>query len=141
MRLTREQTLMEIAQITAKRGTCNRLQVGAVISRDGRIISQGYNGPPSGLPHCNHRPDDPTPCDRAVHAEMNAIAFAARHGVATDNAQLTVTHMPCINCAKAIINAGIIEVVFLEPYRDHSGVELLAAATVRCRMLSNGRTS
>lgn len=94
------------------------------------MLSTGYNGPPSGLPHCQH--ENGTPCDDAVHAEANAIAFAARHGVAVEHATMYVTNSPCTGCAKLIINAGLSEVFYLEPYRDPSGIILLTRANVRC---------
>lgn len=129
--------LMEIAEVVANRGTCNRLHVGAVISRDGRILSMGYNGQAAGLPHCEHGPGE-DPCVRAVHAEANSLAFAARHGTAVDQTDMHVTHSPCINCAKLIINSGIVNVYFRVPFRDTSGVELLGVAGVRCVKFNGG---
>lgn len=130
MRPTRNDMLMEMAHATAKRSTCNRLNVGAVISRAGRVLSTGYNGPVAGLDHCNHRSNG-QPCERAVHAETNAIAFAARHGVAIEGAILHVTHMPCLGCARLIVNSGLVTVVYQVPYRDLSGIELLSEAGIR----------
>lgn len=69
-------------------------------------------------------------CRTAVHAELNALMFAARFGLATEGAELHTTHQPCLNCAMAIVNAGIFRVVFEHPYRDNSGLELLKAAGV-----------
>lgn len=153
--------LMDMARVTAQRGTCDRLQVGAVVSIRGRIISTGYNGVASGLPHCDHSNDIPlqvtydhpvqiddirwditpghimeTPrdsqfsvgCTRAVHAEQNAVASAARYGSALDGADLHCTHAPCVSCANSIINAGIVRVIYDIPYRIVDGVELLAQA-------------
>lgn len=124
MRVSRDSALMSMAQIIALRSTCNRLGVGAIIARDGRVISSGYNGNAVGMPHCNHKGGDP--CDTAVHAECNAIVFAARHGMSTEGAELFTTHEPCLNCAKIILNSGITRVVFKEAYRDHSGFRLLS---------------
>lgn len=124
MRTHRNEMLMEMAEVVAKRGTCDRLQVGAVIARDGRVISSGYNGNIIGQDHCHHEPDGPG-CTEAVHAEANAILFAARYGVSTEGAQLYTTHQPCLNCAKMIINAGIANVFYSHPYRDISGLNLL----------------
>ena len=104
-RPTRDETTMYVAQAIAERGTCCRLRVGAVICRDGRILATGYNGAPAGMPHCEHEKGDDTPCEVTVHAEANAIAFAARHGVRTEGAELHTTHSPCLTCAKLIINA------------------------------------
>jgi dCMP deaminase len=132
------------------------MHVGAIIAHEGRTIATGYNGAPVGMPHCEHRcdcyPDNITrgwrslgpdgvahepnctsrqPCRRAVHAEANAIAFAARYGMATAGATLVVTMQPCLPCAQLVVNAGIVRVVFTTGYRDNAGRELLAAAGVQ----------
>lgn len=132
-RITRDQILMEIANVVAKRGTCLRATVGAVIARDARIISTGYAGAPAGLPECttvgcdigNHKG-----CTRTVHAEINAIAFAARHGIATEGSTLFSVLAPCYDCSKAIINAGIVRVVYGFDYRDVRGLNLLLQANL-----------
>lgn len=129
MRPTRHQTLLTVAAVIAQRSTCNRLNVGAVVAREGRILTTGYNGPPSGIDHCQHEEFE-TQCNLAVHAEMNAIAFAARYGMATQGAELFVTHAPCHNCAKLIINAGIVRVYYTMEYRLTHGVDLLEDANV-----------
>lgn len=134
----RDETLMAVAKVYALRSTCNRLHVGAVLAMSGRIISTGYNGPPSNLNHCDHQRDDPTPCSEAVHAEANAIAFAARHGLRTEHSTLYVTNQPCLGCAKLIINAGIRRVVYQYEYRDKSGVRLLFEANINCHPLEEG---
>lgn len=163
--------LMEVAQVVAKRGTCSRLQVGAIVSRDGRIIATGYNGAPSGLPHCDHSqqvplgyalPDprdtlkirsaagqvlwvDPesgnkvsSGCEIAEHAERNAIAFAARYGLALEGGDLHVTHSPCLACSRTIINAGIKRVYFTTPYRLTDGVDMLRTAGLEVVDMSPG---
>lgn len=129
----------------SERSTCTRAQVGCVISRDSRSLSTGYNGAPSGMAHCDHScncleelmdsPRDHSekcrsqqPCTNVVHAEANALAFAARYGVATNGAEIHTTRVPCMTCAGSIINAGIIRVVWLEKHRDMSGWERLAQA-------------
>lgn len=149
-RPTRDETLMRQAQIVAERSTCDRAHVGVVIAHNGRVVSQGYNGAPAGMPHCDHTcpctkgfewsqlDGDPTilhtfgcpmkPCTLAVHGEANAIAFAARYGVATDGAVLFTTLAPCPTCAQLIINAGIVRVVFAKPYRFDLGINLLMDA-------------
>jgi dCMP deaminase len=128
----RDARLMEIALLFSRHGTCMRLQTGAVIARSGRILSSGYNGAPAGLPHCEHTNpssvESRDACRVAVHAELNAIAFAARQGVATEFAEIVCTHMPCVACAQAIINAGIERVVYANPYRDTSGISMLMSA-------------
>src|SRR4030095_11781168 len=129
-RPTRETTLLEIAYTMSLRSTCSRAHVGAVIAKDGRILSTGYNGAPAGLPHCDHFCDCSLAgfdghhnddcnymrgCTTAVHAETNAIAFAARHGVGLEGAEMFTTHMPCVPCAQLIINAGLIRVFYNQP--------------------------
>lgn len=151
MKPSRDNTLMGVARLWSEHSTCSRLPVGAVISRDGRSFSTGYNGAPAGMPHCDHREctcrypdhllgDDPKcpkhgPCRTAVHAELNALMFAARFGLATEGAELHTTHQPCLNCAMAIVNGGIIRVVFEFPYRDNGGLDLLTAAGVTAERL------
>lgn len=127
-RPTRDKLLMSTARVWAARGTCSRAKVGVVISRDGRILVQGYNGTPKGLPHCSHVGDEP--CTLAVHAEANAIAYAAKLGVALDGSELHSTRVPCTNCAMLIINAGITRVMYRENHRDMGGLILLRDAFV-----------
>lgn len=129
-----ERTLLDMAVVAATRSTCARLHVGAVLARDGRVLSTGYNGAPAGRPHCAHRDD--RPCRTAVHAETNAVAFAARHGVTVEGATLYLTHSPCLGCAGLLINSGVAEVVYLEPYRSDDGIRELTAAGVTVRRYS-----
>lgn len=148
----RDWVLMKSAQTWAARSTCTRAQVGAVISREGRILSSGYNGSPAGMDHCNHdcicmpvtEPglglpprwvedrlcEAHDPCSIAVHAEVNAIIHAAKYGVGVQGAELHTTRMPCLQCAGAIINSGIKKVVWFEPHRDDTGLRLLDHAEV-----------
>lgn len=128
MRIDRHEMMMRMAEVVAMRGTCERLQVGAVIARDGRSISTGYNGNVANVAHCKH--DDDRPCSSAMHAEANAIAYAARNGVATSDAHLYTTHMPCFDCSRLIINAGIKRVFFVVPYRKQDGLDLLMNAGI-----------
>lgn len=129
-RITRDQALLLTTEIWAARGTCHRLQVGCIIERGGRILIQGYNGAPPGMPHCPEREHTSEEC-LAVHAEQNAIAWAARTGVSLENSTLYVTHMPCLACARSIITAGVTSVSYLYEYRDPSGVELLKEAGLK----------
>lgn len=149
-RPTRDETLMTQAQIIAERSTCSRASVGVVIAQDARVVSQGYNGAPAGMPHCDHTCDCGFPgeggllfegkhlsncaktsaCTAAVHAEANAIAFAAKHGVATGGAHLFTTLAPCLPCSQLIINAGIVRVVYFVAYRERTGISLLASANI-----------
>ena len=128
---------MQIAYVVANRGTCSRARVGATIARDGRILVTGYNGPPASLPHCTD-PDGctdadreaPEGCLRSVHAEANAIAYAARHGIRIEGASLYCTHLPCLKCAELIVNSGLSSVHYAMDYRIKDGKILLRAAGV-----------
>lgn len=140
MRISRDQMLIEIAHVVAKRSTCLRAQVGAVIAQDGRIVSTGYAGAPAGLPHCTPELCDLShPCTRTVHAEAGAISYAARAGIRLYGATLYCTLMPCEPCAKLIINAGIQRVVYDKAYRKTEGIELLKQARIDIAQLSATR--
>lgn len=128
MRPSRDETLMHCAWVWGKRSTCSRLHVGAVLSREGRILVTGYNGTPTGAVHCSH--ENGEFCQSAVHAEANLIAFAAKYGVETNGADVHVTHMPCRKCAELLCNAGINSVYYAYPYRDTSGVDLLRSLDI-----------
>lgn len=129
MRPSVESVLMQTAHAFSSRSTCSRLHVGAVLARDSRVIATGYNGAPAGMPHCRHQTAG-EPCTTAVHAEANAVAFAARYGIATDGATLYVTDSPCLECAKLLVNAGVVRVVYAEQYRSTAGLELLTECGV-----------
>lgn len=131
-RPSRADVLMEQAFSQARRSTCSRLHVGAIIALEGRHITSGYNGTPAGLPHCQHGGGPNDRCDGgAIHAEKNAIAFAARYGGhGTDGAELFVTHSPCRECAQLIIQAGIICVHYAIAFRQTDGIELLEDAGI-----------
>lgn len=147
-RPTRDQTLMSVAHVYSQRSTCSRNYVGAVISIEGRIIATGYNGAPAGMFHCVHSFQSQVSsaladsiqsqltkavdngCKLAVHAEANAIAFAARHGLSVNGATMHTTLSPCYNCAQLIINAGIEEVIFNSPYRNSEGIDLIQKAGI-----------
>jgi dCMP deaminase len=134
-RLDREDFLIEVAKLCAKRSTCGRLQVGAVIADMGRIIATGYNGPPSGFEHCKeHGCDILKICTRTVHAEANAIAFAARFGIRTNGTFMYATDSPCDACAKLIIQAGIKFFIYYREYRDKAPIELMQEAGVSVLM-------
>ncbi|WP_073837472.1 dCMP deaminase family protein [Micromonospora sp. CB01531] len=122
-RPTIHQTLIGVAYEFAKRSTCSRLHVGAVIAdHRGVILSSGYNGALSGEAHCNHVTRD-EPCRLAVHAEANAILWAARRGISTEGAYMYCTHEPCYECSKMIIQSGIVTVYYSETYGRNSGLE------------------
>ncbi len=123
---------MDITFQVAKRSTCDRARVGAVIVKDKRILTTGYNGSPAGLAHCDvighlmvggH-------CVRTLHAEQNAIIQAALHGVSVAGGTIYVTHQPCLTCAKMIINAGLRRVVYAGVYPDENAVAFLREAGV-----------
>lgn len=111
---------MNIAEQVATRSTCARKHVGAVIVRDKTILSTGYNGSLRGAPHCDEVGHDieNDHCVRTVHAEANAVAQAAKHGVRIDQSEIYVTASPCLTCFKRLANAGITAVYFKEFYRD-----------------------
>jgi dCMP deaminase len=121
---------MQMASIWAKNSYCQRRQVGALIVKDKMIISDGYNGTPSGFENiCEDENNQTKPY--VLHAEANAITKVARSFNSSDGATLYVTASPCIECAKLIIQAGIIRVVYGEEYRIHDGLDLLHRAGIR----------
>ncbi len=134
---------MLIAHIVKLRSTCLRRKVGAVLVKDNRILSTGYNGAPKGLPHCSvtgcirERLKIPSgerhELCRGLHAEQNAIIQAAVFGVSTKGATLYSTTFPCVICAKMIINAEIKEVVYDSDYEDKLSKEMLEEANIIVR--------
>ena len=128
MRPSWDQYFMEITETVAKRSTCLRRQIGALIVKDNRILTTGYNGAPSGLEHCLDigciRDKEGVPSGqrhelcRAIHGEQNAIIQAAIHGVSTKGATIYVTNQPCVMCAKMIVQAGVKRVVYKGEYPD-----------------------
>ena len=124
---------MNIAAQVASRSTCDRKNIGAVIVRDKTILSTGYNGSLRGAPHCDEIGHDLENghCIRTVHAEANAIAQAARHGVMIDEAELYVTASPCLTCFKLVVNAGIKAIYYKEFYRDERITEYAKQAGVQ----------
>lgn len=117
---------MNIAKQVASRSTCDRKQVGAVIAKDKNILSTGYNGSISGMPHCDEIGHDIENghCIATIHAEANAIILAAKHGVSIDSADLYITASPCWNCFKLIANSGIKRVFYGEFYEDERSLEV-----------------
>ena len=124
---------LKIAYAVSERSTCDRAFVGCVLVREKRILTTGFNGSPAGQDHCDeigHLMVDGH-CVRTIHAETNAIIQAALHGVSTKGATCYVTHLPCINCTKALINAGVIRIVYSVAYRtDENAVNFLKAANI-----------
>ncbi|HVL48490.1 MAG TPA: dCMP deaminase family protein [Candidatus Thermoplasmatota archaeon] len=129
---------MEMARLAARRATCHRRQVGAVLVRDNRVLATGYNGNPAGFEHCAEigciREMLQVPSGQhhelctGLHAEQNAIIQAAVTGVSIAESTLYTTTFPCVTCAKMILNARIVEVVFEEGYPDELGRWMLAQA-------------
>ena len=156
-------TLMKTALLWASNSSCSRLQVGAIIAKDTRIISTGYNGTISGMSNCcedahtclcrtnnagqtyQEAEDDCNICkgygiinltkEEVIHAEQNALMFALRNGTSTIGASMYITHSPCITCAKLIAQSGISRVYYAEAYRDSSGVDLLNRANITVQYL------
>ncbi len=132
MRISRETMMMEIAQVVAKRATCFRLNVGAVITMNDRIVSIGYNGRPSGKPHCqgNLCPGR-FRCQETIHAEDNAIKHMPQSiDDGTFAPVLYVTDSPCQACARLIIKRGFKSVYYRTPYRLSDGLDDLVEAQV-----------
>ncbi|MCI1894694.1 MAG: deaminase [Lactobacillus sp.] len=130
---------MTLATTVAARSTCERATVGALLVLDHRIIATGYNGSIAGDPHCDdagHLMRDGH-CIRTLHAEMNAILQCAENGVSTRGAAVYVTFFPCLNCTKALIQAGIKQVYFGADYNnDPYAIELLQAHHVTVQQVS-----
>jgi len=139
-RMGLDEYFMHVAHLVSKRSTCLRRPVGAIIVKQKRILTTGYNGAPSHVPHCEEvgclREKMKVPSGerhelcRGLHAEQNAMIQAARHGVRIDGATLYTTHHPCSMCAKMAVNAGIRRIVCREDYPDDLGKRLLAESGV-----------
>jgi dCMP deaminase len=144
-RISRDEYYMNIAVDVAQRSTCLRRQIGAVIVNGDVIISTGYNGNPRGMPHCeqigcirdelNIPSGERTEICTGVHAEMNTLIFAGKE---SRGGTLYTTIVPCSNCAKMIVNAGIQRVVYCEGYPDMIGLEMLQAAGILVDRVSLG---
>lgn len=129
-RISWDQYFMRIALLVAERATCNRAKIGAVIVKDKNIIATGYNGSPAGHPHCtdvgcliyvSRNPDgeEEENCFRTIHAEINAVAQAAKHGTAIDGADIYINASPCYHCLKTLVNTGIRRIFYHKPYKIH----------------------
>lgn len=126
---------LRMAAIWSENSYCNRRKVGAILVKDNMIISDGYNGTPSGFPNvCENEEGRTYPY--VLHAEANAITKVARSNNSSDGSTLYVTSSPCLECAKLIIQAGIKRVVFSEYYRITDGVDLLNRAGIVTEFLS-----
>lgn len=135
-----EDYFMGITALVAKRSTCRRRSVGAIIVKNKRILTTGYNGAPSSIKHCievgclreelNIASGERHELCRGIHAEQNAIIQAALHGVSIKGSTLFCTNLPCSICAKMIINAGIRKIYYLSGYADPLSEEMLKEAAV-----------
>lgn len=139
MRKSWDTYFMEITEMVASRSTCDRAFVGCVlVNRDHRIVSTGYNGSVAGNPHCDeigHTMRDGH-CIATIHAEMNALLYCAKEGISTKGTICYVTHFPCLSCTKALIQAGIDEIVYRHAYRvDEYAVHLLTKNGIPMRQL------
>ncbi len=132
---------MTITNMVAKRSTCLRRHVGAILVKNKRILATGYNGAPAGIRHCEEtgciRRDSGVPSGqrhelcRGLHAEQNAIIQAAYHGVSINGSTLYCTNKPCIICTKMLINAGIKEIIYGEGYDDPLADEMITEAGIK----------
>lgn len=128
-RLSWDEYFLEQAELVAKRSSCDRAQVGAVVTVDRNCIATGYNGGIAGLDNCDdvgHYMEDGH-CVRTVHAEMNAILQCARNGHAMNGATVYVTHYPCMNCMKSLAQVGVERIVYRNSYREHEFAKEIAS--------------
>ncbi|RLF29900.1 MAG: cytidine deaminase [Thermoplasmata archaeon] len=138
-----DEYFMEMAHVVAKRSTCLRRKVGAILVKDKHILSTGYNGAPKGLKHCSEvgclREKLRVPSGqrhelcRGLHAEQNAIIQAAVFGVSIEGSTLYCTNAPCVVCAKMLINAGVREIVFSGDYPDDLAKKMLEESNIKIK--------
>ena len=134
---------MRMADLVATRSTCLRRQVGAVIMKEKRVLTTGYNGAPKGLKHCaevgcvrtqnNIESGTRHELCRGVHAEQNAVIQAAYFGASIKDASIYTTNFPCVMCAKILVNAGIIEVIYKDDYEDPLSKDIMNESKVVLR--------
>lgn len=140
-RINIDNYFMEIAITVAKRSTCIRKNVGAIIVKENHILTTGFNGAPRGLKHCIdigcmrekeniHSGTRHEKC-RGVHAEQNAIIQAALYGIQIEKTTIYCTHQPCILCSKMIINAGIKKIIYFNSYPDEDSIKILKEANIQ----------
>jgi len=141
---------MEMARLVSTWASCNRRSIGAVIVKDKRVLTTGYNGAPAGIKTCVEKGECPRqkmgiPSGQrhelcyAVHAEQNAIIQAAKLGISIEGATLYCTHQPCILCAKMIVNSGISRVVYGEGYPDEFSLAIFEEAGVQVECYTEGQ--
>ncbi len=132
-----DEYFLKVAMLVSERSTCPRMHCGCVLVKDKQILSTGYNGSIPGDAHCE---DDgcmivENHCVRTIHAEMNAILQCSSHGVNTDGAKAYITNMPCTNCAKSLIAAGIKEIIIFSDYHDTLAEDFFKKANVQIKRL------
>lgn len=140
-----DEYFLEMSKLVAKRSTCLRRSVGAVLVKDKRILATGYNGAPRGLKHCIDmgcmRQKLKIPSGerhelcRALHAEQNALIQASLYGISVAGSTLYATNQPCVICAKMLINAGIKEIVIADGYPDKMAADFLKHAKIKIRKI------
>jgi len=125
-----DEIYMELAQSLSRKSHCVKKQVGAVLTKDTRIVSIGYNGPPAGTHNCDDEwPETGCPrdskgsCSLALHAEQNAILYASKNGVPIEGCTLYITLSPCLACARIIYSMGIKSVIYLHAYSEYKGIK------------------
>ncbi len=143
-----DEYFLEMARVVARRSTCLRRQVGAVLVRRKRILATGYNGAPSGLAHCDEvgclrerlgvPAGERTELCRGLHAEQNAIIQGALHGVSLENSVLYCTTQPCVTCAKMLVNAGVARIVYEGDYPDPLALDIIEEARIELVRLPAG---
>ncbi len=136
-RPTWDEYFMTLAVIASSRATCNRGRIGCVFVKENRVLSTGYNGSPAGQPHCTEpgvgclQDERGTGCLRTVHAEQNAIAWAARHGIPLAGSTCYLSsYTPCLACANLLVQIGCVRVVYRTLYRDDRALGVLRAAGI-----------
>lgn len=144
-----DEYFLDMAELVGSRGTCDRGHAGTVIVKDKRLLATGYAGSPVGLPHCddvghemhtvtNEDGTSSQHCIRTTHSETNAIANAARFGIAIDGATMYSKMVPCYSCAKIVINAGIKRFVAIRDYHaSKRSKEILKKAKVKLEIINN----
>ncbi len=138
-----DEYFMEMAHVVAKRSTCLRRRVGAILVKDKHILSTGYNGAPKGLKHCSEtgclREDQNIPSGqrhelcRGLHAEQNVIIQAAVFGVSIKGSVLYCTNTPCVVCVKMLINAGVTEIIYAGDYPDELAKQMMSESTLKIK--------
>jgi len=141
-----DEYFLDVAGLVARRSTCLRRNVGAILVKDKRILATGYNGAPAGLKHCldigclrqklNIPSGQRHELCRALHAEQNALIQASLYGISVKGSKLYATCQPCVICAKMLINAGIAEIIVIDGYPDKMAMDFLRQAKIKVRKVA-----